>query len=317
MQRVALRLQRLSPSALTAPRKGTARFAPAPARSHASAAPAAATASAPVDDGGAPPKPPSRWQKLREARRAAPPPKRRSTHEFDRTVAYGLGDALRHVRAAAWAEFDEAVELVFRLKLDPRRAEQNIRGVADLPHGSGRPVKVAVFAHPGPAADAARGAGAELVGGDDLVDAVLESRGKNLAGFAACLATPEIVPGMASKVGRILGPRGLMPSAKAGSVTGALAEAVAKLKKGQCSFRVDRFGNVHVRAGKLSFSDEQLAGNVLSLTRSVMAARPESVKKNYMLAVHVCSSMGPSAKLDAAALSRLALDPAQLPPLGP
>jgi large subunit ribosomal protein L1 len=310
-----LRLRQVSVSVTRLPRVHPPRYAEVQSRSY-SAATNAPVAAGEVGAGAADSaKPPSRWQKLKEERRKAPAPKHRSKHEFDRTAKYPLSEALAHVRSSSWAGFDETVELVFRLKLDPRRAEQNIRGIVPLPHGSGTEVKVAVFTHPGPAADEAREAGADLVGGEELVEEVAESRAKNLAGFAACLTTPEFVPRMASKVGRILGPKGLMPNAKTGSVTGALGEAVAKLKKGQCAFRVDRFGNVHLRAGKLSFSDPALIENILSLTRAILAARPEVVRKKYMLAVHLTSSMGPSAKVDPVSLTKFALDPSLLPPL--
>lgn len=258
----------------------------------------------------------SRWQKLKIARREAPPPKQRSNYQFDRKTLYSVADALQHVRASKWADFDETLEVVFRLNLDPRHAEQNIRGTAELPHGSGVPVKVAVFAFPGQMANEALKAGADLVGADDLIEQVATSKGKNLSGFAACVATPEIIPKMASSVGKILGPKGLMPNKKTGSVTGDPGEAVSKLKKGQVSFRVDRYGSVASRVGKLSFTDNQLTENLLSITRAVLAARPETVKKKYMLSVHTSSSMGPSAKLDPLLLSKLALDPSQLPPVG-
>lgn len=256
----------------------------------------------------------SRWQVLKAARRAAPPPKRRSTYTFDQRAEYSLADALTHVRASSWASFDETLEVVFRLNLDPRRAEQNIRGTAALPHGTGKPVKVAVFAFPGPLADGAREAGADLVGGEELIDQVARSKGSNLKGFAACVATPEIVPKMAAAVGRILGPKGMMPNKKTGSVTGQPGEAVEKLKRGQVGYRVDRFGSVAARVGKLSFEDGMLTENLLSVTRAIMAARPEVVKKKYMLSVHMSSSMGPSARLEPIALSKLALDPQHLPP---
>lgn len=257
---------------------------------------------------------PSRWQLLKRARRSAPPPKRRSSYVFDRRETYALPEALSHVRASSWAAFDESVELVFRLNLDPRRAEQNIRGAAELPHGTGAVIRVAVFADEGDAAKQAREAGADLVGGDELVDAVFQSKGKNISDFSACVAVPEIMPRMAAKVGRILGPKGLMPNIKNGTVTGALAEAVAKLKKGQRAFRVDRFGNVHFVAGKLSFRDDQIIDNCASITRAIIAARPETVKKKYMLAVHLCSAMGPSAKVDIDLLTKYVLSPESLPP---
>lgn len=243
----------------------------------------------------------SRWQRLREERRRAPAPTRRAPPP-EVPGPQRAGDALKLVRQGAWARFDESVELVFRLGVDPRRAEQNVRGVAALPHGSGKVVKVAVFADGGKG-DEATAAGGDLVGGDELVDEVVRTKGKALRGFGACLAVPEMMGGLAGRIGRILGPSGLMPTLKTGTVTADLAAAIKRLKKGQMAWRTDRAGNVHTRVGKLSFSDDQLAENIFAVAGSVIRARPATVKKRYLKKAVLCSSMGPAITLDVAALT--------------
>jgi large subunit ribosomal protein L1 len=258
-------------------------------------------------DGEAAIKVPSRWRLLRAARKAAPPPKHRSEYEFDRSAMYLLPTALEHMRASSWAAFDETVELIFRLNIDPRKAEQNIRGLIELPHGSGALRPVAVFAHPGPAADQAVAAGADVVGVEDLTAQIVETKGKLLKGYAGCVATPEVMPMLASKLGRILGPKGIMPNHKLGTVTGAVADAVRRLKRG-CTYRTDRSGNVHLVVGKLSFSDQYLIDNCFALTRGIMGARPETVRKKYFSAAYVCSAMGPSVKIDVKELTKLAVE---------
>jgi large subunit ribosomal protein L1 len=258
-------------------------------------------------DGEAAIKVPSRWRLLRAARKAAPPPKHRSEYKFDRSASYMLPTALEHVRSSSWAGFDETVELIFRLNIDPRKADQNIRGLIELPHGPGAPRPVAVFAYPGPAADEAVAAGADVVGVEDLTEQIVETKGKLLKGYAGCVATPEVMPILASKLGRILGPKGIMPNHKLGTVTGAVADAVRRLKHG-CTYRTDRNGNIHLVAGKLSFSDEHLIENCFALARGIIWARPETVKKKYFTAAYVSSTMGPSVTIDVKELTKLALE---------
>lgn len=246
-------------------------------------------------------KAPSRWQRLKRERRNAPTPANRTAYVFDRKAPTTLSQALEHIRAAAWAKFDESLELVFRLNIDPRLADQNVRGVIALPHGTGREAPVAVFADPDAAA-AALAAGAELAGAEDLVDTIVADGGASVRGFAACVAQPHLLPIAAAKLGKILGPRGLLPSSKSGTVAMDVVEALRKVKKGQIPYRTDRSGNLHLIVGKLSFMDEQLIENITAATRTIMEARPRSVKKRYMQKAVVCSSMGPSVMLDMQAL---------------
>lgn len=247
---------------------------------------------------------PSRWQLLKRKRRLAPTPDNRTAYDFNRKLPVPLSVALSHVRAAAWAKFDESLELVFRLNIDPRQPSENVRGSLSLPHGTGRDAKVAVFAD-GLAAKEAREAGAELVGGQELVDQLKAVRAKTVKGFEACVAVPELLPMVAAGVGKVLGPKGLMPAKKDGTVGGDVGEIVRRLKKGQVKYRTDRAGNVHLIVGKLSFSDEMIEENVGAATRAIMEARPMTLKKKYMQKASVCSSMGPSVVLDLDKLVRL------------
>lgn len=252
-----------------------------------------------------PPTAPSRWQLLKRKRRLAPTPENRTAYEYDRKLPVPLSTALSHVRAAAWAKFDESVELVFRLNVDPRQAPENVRGSLQLPHGTGREAKVAVFAD-GVAAKEAREAGAEIVGAQELVDQLKDDGGKTVKGFEACVAVTELLPMVAAGIGKVLGPKGLMPAKKDGTVGGDVGDIVRRLKKGQLKYRTDRAGNVHLIVGKLSFSDDMLEENVCAATRAIMEARPKTIRKKYLQKATVCSSMGPSVMLDLEKLVRLA-----------
>lgn len=248
------------------------------------------------------PKTESRWRRLKRERKQAPPPKNRSTYRFERDALYSVEEALTHVRKSAWADFDESLELVFRLNVDPRRADHNLRGTFSLPFGTGRADKVAVFVADvnGHDAQVATHAGAHLVGADDLIDQVVKTRGKVLNDFATCVAMSEMVSTMARKVGRILGPKGLMPSPKMGTVINnedALKQLIANVLKGIVMYRVDKTSNMHLNVGKLSFSDDMLAENVLAATRAIYDIRPSNVKKAYIHKAVVCSTMGPSVGL--------------------
>lgn len=249
----------------------------------------------------------SRWRKLKLARQKAPTPANRVAYEFDRKTPSALSDALKHVRSAAWAKFDESLELVFRLNIDPRHADQNIRGVVSLPHGTGRPVRVAVFADPD-AASAALAAGADLAGAEELVDSIAADGGASVRGFAACVAQPHLMPFAAAKLGKLLGPRGLLPSVKSGTVAMDVVGILRKVKKGQVQYRTDRAGNMHLIVGKLSFGDEKLLENILTATRAIMEARPRSVKKRYLKKAVICSAMGPSVMLDLEALVKQSIE---------
>lgn len=248
------------------------------------------------------PKVESRWRRLKRERREAPPPKYRSTHQFERDATYTVEEALGHVRKSAWANFDESIELVFRLNVDPRRADHNLRGSFSLPFGTGRNDKVAVFVSDlkGHDAQVATDAGAHLVGSDDLIDRVLKTRGKVLKEFSSCISVSEMVPTLAKKVGRILGPKGLMPSPKMNTVVNtddALKQMVQNVLKGIVMYRVDKHSSMQLNVGKLSFSDEMLIDNVLSATLAICDIRPLNVKRSYIQKAYICSSMGPSVKL--------------------
>lgn len=244
----------------------------------------------------------SRWRRLKRERREAPPPKRRSSYEFDRDTSYSVEDALVHVRKSSWAHFDESLELVLRLNVDPRHADHNLRGSFSLPFGTGRPDKVAVFVSDinGHDAKIARNAGAHLIGSDDLISEIAGNRGKSVKGFAACVAMSEMLPSLAQKAGRILGPKGLMPSAKLGTVVSnddALKLTIKELLQGRVMYRVDKASNMHMNVGKLSFSDEMLVHNILVAVRAIWDVRPASVKRSYIKKAIICSSMGPSVQL--------------------
>lgn len=248
------------------------------------------------------PKVESRWRRLKRERREAPPPKHRSTYQFETGITYSIEEALHHVRKSAWAKFDESLELVFRLNVDPRRADHNLRGSFTLPFGTGRADKVAVFVSDlkGHDAQVATNAGAHLVGSDELISEVFETRGKVLKEFSTCIAMSEVVPTLAKKVGRILGPKGLMPSPKMNTVVNtdaALKEMIANVLKGIVMYRVDKYSSMQLNVGKLSFSDEMLIENVINATRAICNIRPQNVKKSYVQKVFLCSSMGPSVKL--------------------
>lgn len=253
-----------------------------------------------------PPKTESRWRRLKRERKAAPTPANRAKHQFDSSADHDLPTALAHVRAAKWAQFDETLELILRLNIDPRRADQNLRGVIPLPHGTGRTEKVLVFAEDDQARDALA-AGADLVGSDDLIDEIKREKGKNISAIGACLSVPHLLPVAASKIGRILGPKGLMPSEKTGSVVTDVVSAIRDVKRGRLTYRTDRAGNMHLIVGKLSFADNLLLDNILTAVRSIMEVRPATVKKKYMIKAAICSSMGPSVKLDLRELIKKAM----------
>ena len=192
----------------------------------------------------------------------------------------------------ASAKFDETVELAVRLGLDPRKADQAVRGTVALPAGTGKNVRVAVFAA-GEAARAAREAGADVVGTDDLA-ADIEKGNMN---FDIAIATPDLMP-MVGKLGRALGPRGLMPNPKTGTVTNDVAKAVSEFKGGKVEYRTDRYGNVQVPIGKVSFSEADLERNFASVIEELQRARPSSAKGRYIKKISVSSTMGPGVKVD-------------------
>ena len=214
----------------------------------------------------------------------------------DRTRTYALGEAIALVKQGAKAKFDETVEMSVGLGVDPRHADQMVRGVVALPHGTGKTVRVAVFAK-GDKAEAAREAGADMVGDEDLA---AEVQGGKIE-FDRCIATPDMMP-VVGKLGRILGPRGLMPNPKLGTVTPDVGDAVRAAKGGQVEFRVEKAGIVHAGIGKASFDEQALAANARALVDALNRAKPSGAKGTYMKRAVLCSSQGPGVKLDVAAL---------------
>jgi large subunit ribosomal protein L1 len=212
---------------------------------------------------------------------------------YDRSHLYGLGEAVDLVKGLAHANFDETVELAVRLGVDPRRADQIVRGSLSLPHGTGRPVRIAVFAA-GEHAVAARAAGADVVGADDLV-ARVEKEG--FLDFDVAIATPDLMA-QVGRLGRILGPRGLMPNPKSGTVTTDVARTVAEYRAGRVEYRTDRVGNVHVPVGKVSFARAALVENVRAVLDELQRAKPAAAKGKYFRSITLSSTMGPGVRVD-------------------
>lgn len=215
---------------------------------------------------------------------------------YDRAALHGPGEALDLVKSLASARFDETVELAVRLGVDPRRADQIVRGTVALPSGTGKDVRVAVFAA-GAAADEARAAGADVVGADDLVARVQGG----FLDFDVAIAAPDQM-GQVGRLGRVLGPRGLMPNPKTGTVTPDVGRAVTEFKGGRVEYRTDRFGNVHVPVGKASFGLPALLTNVRAVVDELQRAKPAAAKGRYVRSVTVSSTMGPGVKVDPARL---------------
>lgn len=211
---------------------------------------------------------------------------------IDRKKAYGLGEAVKIVKDRASAKFDETIEVAIALGVDPRHADQMVRGVVALPNGSGRTVRVAVFAK-GDKADAAKAAGADIVGAEDLAEIVQSGKIE----FDRCIATPDMMP-LVGRLGKVLGPRGLMPNPKVGTVTPDVAEAVKAAKGGAVEFRVEKAGIVHAGVGKASFSEDQILGNVRALIDAVQKAKPAGAKGTYIKRIAISSTMGPGVKVE-------------------
>ena len=217
--------------------------------------------------------------------------------KVDRTKAYGIDEAVRLLREVTSAKFDETVEVSLNLGVDPRHADQMVRGTVDLPHGTGKTMRVAVFAR-GDKAEQAKAAGADIVGAEDLAETI---QGGTIE-FDRCIATPDLMP-VVGRLGRILGPRGLMPNPKLGTVTPNVVDAVKAAKAGQVQFRVEKAGIVHAGVGKLSFDPEQLAANVKAFVDAVTRAKPSGAKGTYLERAHVASTMGPGIRLDIGSLT--------------
>jgi large subunit ribosomal protein L1 len=215
-----------------------------------------------------------------------------SLSKVDREREYTPAEAVTLLKQLPTAKFDETVEVAFRMGVDPRKADQMIRGTVSLPHGTGRSVRVAAFAQ-GDKAREAQEAGADLVGGDDLVDEII----KGTIDFDAAVATPDMMS-VVGKAGRVLGPRGLMPNPKAGTVTSDIGKAVRDIKAGRLEYRVDRQGNLHLVIGKRSFDERRLLDNYLAVVDEVIRAKPSTAKGKYIKTVTVSSTMGPGIKID-------------------
>ena len=217
-----------------------------------------------------------------------------STRMFDRAQLYSPVDAIRILKQMPGTKFDESVELAIRLGVDPRKADQMVRGTVSLPHGTGKEVRVAAFAA-GDAARQAKEAGADVIGGEDLLQEVLQGK----IDFDAAVATPDMMP-VVGKAGRVLGPRGLMPNPKAGTVTDDIAKAVREIKAGKLEYRVDRQANLHLIIGKRSFDEEPLIQNYLAIVDEILRAKPAAAKGRYIRSVTVSTTMGPGIRIDPA-----------------
>jgi large subunit ribosomal protein L1 len=216
---------------------------------------------------------------------------------LNRSATYQLAEAVKLIKERGLAKFDETVEVAVNLGVDPRHADQMVRGVCMLPHGSGRTVRVAVFAK-GDKAEEARKAGADIVGAEDLVEAVQ----KGEINFDRAIAAPDMMP-LVGRLGKILGPRGLMPNPKVGTVTQDVAAAVTAAKGGAIEFKVEKAGIVHAGVGKVSFAEEAIADNVRALVDAVIKAKPTGAKGTYLKQVALSSTMGPGVRVELASVS--------------
>lgn len=216
---------------------------------------------------------------------------------FDRETQYQLVQAVDILKKTPSRKFDETVELTFRLGVDPRHADQQVRGTVILPHGLGKSLRVIVFAK-GEQATAAQDAGADLVGADDLVKKVNDG----WTDFDVAIATPDMM-GQVGRLGRVLGPRGLMPNPKSGTVTPDVARAVQEAKAGRVEFRVDKTSNIHAPVGKKSFDEKRLVENAQALIDAVVRAKPPAAKGQYLRSVTLSSTMGPGIRLDRTAIA--------------
>jgi large subunit ribosomal protein L1 len=212
---------------------------------------------------------------------------------------YGLKDAVELVKKTAHAKFDESIDLALRLGVDPKRADQMVRGTTVLPHGSGKKTRVLVFAK-GEKEQEARDAGADYVGADDLMEKIKSGWME----FDQAIATPDLM-GSVGKLGKVLGPRGLMPNPKTGTVTFEVAKAIGEIRKGRVEYKVEKAGIVHVPVGKASFNAQSLYDNAHAVLESVIKAKPASCKGRYLKSATLSSTMGPGIKLDTIALTKL------------
>ena len=215
----------------------------------------------------------------------------KSREGIDVNKAYPLEEAVKLIKERAKAKFDETIEIAMNLGVDPKHADQMVRGVVTLPNGTGRSVRVGVFAR-GPKADEAKAAGADVVGAEDLVEKVNAGQ----IDFDRCIATPDMM-GLVGRLGKVLGPRGLMPNPRVGTVTMDLANAVKGAKGGSVEFRVEKAGIVQAGVGKASFTEDAIAANVKAFIDAVIKAKPSGAKGNYMKRISISSTMGPGVKI--------------------
>lgn len=218
---------------------------------------------------------------------------KKALEQVDALKAYALKDAVGVLAKFPKAKFNETVDLAFRLGVDPKQSDQMVRGTVPLPHGSGKTVRVLVFAKNGAAADAARGAGAEFVGFEDMI---AKCNG-GWSDFDVAIATPEAMVEV-RKLGKVLGPRGLMPNPKTGTVTEDTAKAVKEVKAGRVEFKIDKAGNIHVPVGKASFPPAQLEENARAVIEAVAKARPNSIKGTYIQSCTLSATMSPGVRVD-------------------
>lgn len=216
---------------------------------------------------------------------------------LERDKHYDLEEAVKLVKERANVKFDETIELSLGLGIDPRHADQNLRGAANLPHGTGKTIRVAVFAR-GAKAEEAEQAGADVVGADDLAEQIQNGQ----MNFERVIATPDMMP-VVGKLGRVLGPRGLMPNPKLGTVTNDVASAIAEAKAGQVQFRADKNGVVHAGVGKASFDADKLVENVRAFVDAIVRAKPSGAKGTYLKKSALSSTMGPGVRLDVSSLT--------------
>jgi large subunit ribosomal protein L1 len=224
---------------------------------------------------------------------------REAQKKIDREQHYPLEEAVKIVSGNKIAKFDETVEIAVRLGVDPRQADQNVRGTVVLPHGTGKTDRVLVIAK-GEKEREAKEAGAEFVGGEEIIKKIQE---ENWLDFDRVIATPDMMA-QVGRIGKILGPRGLMPNPKVGTVTFDVAKAVGEVKAGKVDYRVDKAGVVHARIGKVSFGEQKLLDNAHALLSAILKAKPASAKGNYVKSVAVSSTMGPGVRVDTASAAK-------------
>jgi large subunit ribosomal protein L1 len=217
---------------------------------------------------------------------------RRAYENVNRETAYDLDEAIKIIKESATAKFDETVEVALNLGVDPRHADQMVRGMVALPHGTGKKVRIAVFAK-GAKADEAKAAGADIVGAEDLMDTIQ----KGQIDFDRCIATPDMMA-VVGRLGKVLGPRGLMPNPKLGTVTMDVGQAVKAAKAGQVEFRVEKAGIIHGGVGKVSFAQDALAENIRTFVDAIVKAKPSGAKGTYLKNASLSCTMGPGLKLN-------------------